>query len=71
MAFKAHKLWKICTTLLLLALTVQFTLKGFFKPKLNLDEKSKPYGIAKGAGKRKVILLLADALREDFVEFDT
>lgn len=70
MALTSHKLWKILTTLLLLALSIQFTLRGFFKPKLNLDDKS-PTVPSGSSPKRKVILLLADALREDFVEFDT
>jgi GPI ethanolamine phosphate transferase 3 subunit O len=70
MAFTAHKIWKILTTLLLLALTIQFTLRGFFKPKLNLEDKTVS-AVIKTGDKRKVILLLADALREDFVEFDT
>lgn len=69
MALTPHKLWKILTTLLLLALSIQFTLRGFFKPKLNLDDKSPT--LKSDGRKRKVILLLADALREDFVEFDT
>jgi predicted AlkP superfamily pyrophosphatase or phosphodiesterase len=68
MALTSHKLWKILTTLLLLALSIQFTLRGFFKPKMNLEDKST---ILQTKTNRKVILLLADALREDFVEFDT
>lgn len=72
MALTAHKLWKILTTLLLLALTIQFTLRGFFKPKYNLDNKTPLKSHYKSQPNRqKVILLLADALREDFVEFDT
>lgn len=71
MALTAHKLWKSLTTLLLLALTIQFTLRGFFKPKMNIDDKTPPLKLPKEGPGRKVILLLADALREDFVEFDT
>lgn len=71
MAFSAHKLWKLSTTLLLVVLTIQFTLRGFFSPKLNLDDKTVTTPSKSGEGKRKVILILADALREDFVEFDT
>ena len=70
MAISAHKLWKICTTLLLLVLSVQFTLQGFRKQKANLEDRTVPTTLGKSQ-KRKVILLLADALREDFVEFDT
>ena len=68
MALTAHKLWKSFTTLLLLALTIQLTLRGFFKPKLNIDDIAPSIPQKDG---RKGILLLADALREDFVEFDT
>jgi predicted AlkP superfamily pyrophosphatase or phosphodiesterase len=71
MAFSAHKLWKLLTTLLLILLTIQFTLRGFFAPKLNLDDKTVSNTNNIGESKRKVILILADALREDFVEFDT
>lgn len=67
----AHKVWKILTTLLLLALSIQFTLRGFFKPKLNIDTKAVGNSHYQKPVQRKVILLLADALREDFVEFDT
>ena len=40
------------------------------KPKANLEDKTPPTQLGK-TQKRKVILLLVDALREDFVEFDT
>jgi predicted AlkP superfamily pyrophosphatase or phosphodiesterase len=44
-------------------------MNGYFKQKHNLDIHSPPSEVA-SQSKRKVILLLFDALREDFVEFD-
>ena len=58
------------TTTLLLLITCQLVMMGFFKPKLNLTNHTDPYEKS-GKGDRKVIMLLVDALREDFVEFDT
>ena len=43
---------------------------SFFKPKANLTDNTPPFEKAQ-AGGRKVILMLFDALREDFVEFDS
>ena len=43
---------------------------GFFRPKLALVEHSEPFETGYDSD-RKVIMLLVDALREDFVEFDT
>ena len=43
---------------------------GFFRPKLALAEHSEPFETGYDSD-RKVIMLLVDALREDFVEFDT
>lgn len=38
---------------------------------MNIDDKTPSLKLPKEGPGRKVILLLADALREDFVEFDT
>ena len=43
---------------------------GFFKPKLELTNHSEPFE-KDSISDQKVILLLVDALREDFVEFDS
>ena len=45
-------------------------LMSFFKPKKNLTENTPPFEQAQ-SGNRKVIMMLFDALREDFVEFDS
>ena len=64
-----HKIWRAGTITLLLLLAVQTTLDGFFREKTMLSDKSPPRGSSPENSQRKVILLLADALREDFVEF--
>ena len=43
---------------------------GFFRPKMVLLDHSEPFETGYDSD-RKVIMLLVDALREDFVEFDT
>ena len=65
-----HKIWQAGTVTLLLLISCQLVMNGFFKPKLNLNNHSEPFGQASKSD-RKVIMLLVDALREDFVEFDT
>ena len=64
-----HKIWKVSTTLILLLLTVQFTLMGFFKQKATLDNKTERAAHDKAPSDHKIIILLVDALREDFVDF--
>ena len=44
-------------------------LMSFFKPQKDLTDNTPPFEQAK-SGKRKVIMMLFDALREDFVEWD-
>lgn len=62
-----HKVWKVVTTTLLLLLTIQFTLMGFFKQKAILNNKTETGNQI--PSDRKLIILLVDALREDFVDF--
>ena len=64
-----HKLWKITLTTTLLLLTIQLTLQGFFRQKAVLANKS-PAPQPTVHNNRKVIMMLVDALREDFVEFE-
>ena len=64
-----HKIWRAGTISLLLLLAIQTTMDGFFREKTMLTDKSPPRGSNPENSDRKVILLLADALREDFVEF--
>ena len=66
----AHKLWKVGSILLLLLLATHFTTDGFFRQKSILTDVT-PSRITPSKSDRKVILLMVDALREDFVEFDT
>jgi len=62
-----HKLWKVCTTMLLLLFTIQFTLMGFFKQKELLENKTaNPEGLRND---RKILMVLVDALREDFIDY--
>ena len=51
-------------------ISCQLVMIGFFKPKLNLTNHTEPFE-KESKSDRKVIMLLVDALREDFVEFDT
>jgi predicted AlkP superfamily pyrophosphatase or phosphodiesterase len=53
---------------LLLLLTIQLTLQGFFRQKASLPNKSPPPQPTIH-NDRKVIMMLFDALREDFVEW--
>ena len=66
----AHKTWKIGSVMLLLLLSIQFTMNGFFRQKAMLKDQTPPYTTVNKSD-RKVIFLMVDALREDFVEFDT
>ena len=68
MTSRLHKFWKVTTTTLLLLLTIQFTLMGFFKQKAILHNKT-PAFTKNYKNDNKVIILLIDALREDFVDF--
>ena len=53
--------------MLLLLFTIQFTLMGFFKQKELLENKTaNPDGIRND---RKVLMVLVDALREDFIDY--
>ena len=65
----AHKTWKVGSILLLLLLSIQFTMNGFFRQRALLLDKSNQR-ILPSKSDRKVIFLMVDALREDFVEFD-
>jgi len=67
----AHKLWKTVSSLLLLALTIHCVLKGFFREKALLPNRTNGTKVnSQEPNDRKVIMLLVDALREDFVAFD-
>lgn len=62
-----HKLWKVCTTTLLMMLATQFTLMGFFKSKELLENKTdNPTHMRND---RKVVLMLVDGMREDFIDW--
>ena len=61
-----HRVWKIGTISLLLIISLQLTMSGFFKPRAMLTEHSALREEHKSPG-RKVIFMLFDALREDFV----
>ena len=65
-----HKLWKTTTSSILLLLAIQFNLMAFFKQIEILTYKTQTAENAEPSG-RKLIVLLIDALREDFVEFGT
>lgn len=56
--------------LLLLALTIHCILRGFLRPKTLLPNRTLGESVADlNPNDHKVVLLLVDALREDFVEF--
>ena len=63
-----HKVWKATTSTILLLLAIQFNLMAFFKQKEILTNKTKTAVNAEPSD-RKLILLLIDALREDFIDF--
>ena len=63
-----HRVWKIGTISLLLIISLQLTLMGFFKPRATLTEHS-PVREEHSAPGRKVIYMLFDALREDFLQW--
>ena len=65
-----HKIWQTGTTALLLIIVCHLVMLGFFRPKLALIDHSEPFETDYDSD-RKVVMLLVDALREDFVEFDT
>ena len=58
------------TALLLYYLSIAFFIKGVFLTKKTLTNKSVPTSNSFKNPDKKVILLLVDALREDFVEMD-
>jgi hypothetical protein len=64
-----HKVWKLALTTTLLLCTIQLTLQGFFRQKAVLTNKTAPPQPTIN-NDRKVILMLVDALREDFVLFN-
>jgi len=63
-----HRVWQAGTFTLLLVMSVQLTLSSFFKSPLQVTEHS-PLLPEHAAPGRKVIYVLFDALREDFVEW--
>ena len=63
-----HRVWKIGTIALLLIISLHLTLMGFFKPRATLTEHS-PVTEDHSAPGRKVIYMLFDALREDFLQW--
>ena len=68
MKFK-YKVYKILSLALLFILGTLFYMKGIFLSKNVSTQKSEAREI-KSRHSSKVILLLVDALREDFIEFD-
>jgi predicted AlkP superfamily pyrophosphatase or phosphodiesterase len=64
-----YKVWHGVTITILLLMTIQFTLQGFFRQKAILTNKTSPEHNPR-PNDRKVIMVLIDALREDFVELD-
>ena len=63
-----HRVWVIGTLSLLLLLTIQLTLSGFLRPRHIITETAelKPEHSEPG---RKVLFILYDALREDYIEW--
>jgi len=57
----------LISALILLALSVRFYIKGVFMTKIQLADVS-PINEYREQTSRKVVLLMIDALREDFVE---
>ena len=64
-----RKAWYGTTVCLLFALAINYMLNGMFLQKHSLTNTTPPQDKTK-ANNRKVVMLLVDALREDFVEFD-
>lgn len=64
-----RKAWYGTTVCLLFALAFNFMLHGMFMQKQSMTNTSEPQDKPKRNNK-KVVMLLVDALREDFVEFD-
>ena len=64
----AHRIWKIGSISLMLIIALQLTFTGFFKSreKLTIHSQQTEEHVQPG---RKVISILFDALREDFVEW--
>ena len=63
------KIWKVTVSTVLLLLTIQLTLEGFFREKRQLPNINHSQDGFRT--NQKVILMLVDALREDFVAFDS
>ena len=63
-----HRVWKTGSIALMLIISMQLILQGFFKPREVLTDSSEQLTQHKAPG-RKVIYMLFDALREDFVEW--
>lgn len=63
-----HRVWQNGTLALLLVITLQITFTSFFKNKPEMKEHS-PMLPEHSAPGRKVIFVLFDALREDYIEW--
>lgn len=63
-----HRVWKIGTVALLLVLSLHLTLSSFFKPRAMMSEHSR-FGTKHAKNGRKVIYMLFDAMREDFIDW--
>ena len=63
-----HRIWKIGSIALMLIISTQLTLSGFMKPRVQLTDHSALEEEHMQPG-RKVIYMLFDALREDFVDW--
>ena len=63
-----HRVWKIGSISLMMLLSMQLVFNGFFVPRTKLTEVSPMTQEHEKPG-RKVIFMLFDALREDFLEW--
>lgn len=63
-----HRVWKIGTVALLLVMSLHLTLNGFFKPRAMLPDHSR-LGTKHAKNGKKVIYMLFDAMREDFIDW--
>jgi len=63
-----HRVWKSGTVALMLIVTLHLALKGFFKPKTPIIDFT-PMAEKYEARGQKMIFMLFDALREDFVSW--
>ena len=63
-----HRLWKGGTLLLMLIMSLHLTISGFMKPRHMILQNAELSPEHEAPG-RKVIFILFDALREDYIEW--